>query len=684
MLDRPQTYSELAPRLHAAGYAVLPLDNKAPKVPKWSELAITQQQVAQWAAEKPEANIGLRCDQALMVDLDIEDWAEAQRMTDLILDQFPGGLIRRRGDKAKLALLYRRADPDGAYKNQGQKRYCHASGGVVELFDNSGAQMGIYSSGLPGGDYRWDGSSPLDVPFDELAPLSLHQWDALRELLTQQGYVARSGSRTKQTAPTPRTDGPTEPDLSAGWNNEVFAMIGKRVRSGIDDVVVETEALTWRLPGYSEQETLAEVRDMITRWRAYLEESPDESYEDWRNGWVFDASSNKFWFLETMSSINQQAWRTVNGHRRSTLTDEDGETQTIPYCKRWLTDADAVRVNGTTIAPEQGLITKDNRLNLWRDYWARLHADEGEPDGSEGVELFKELVDFLCDGRDEIIDMLLNWIGFGLFNPAIRVRWSILLISDLKGAGKSMLCSTIARLYGFENASILPGLGGLLSNFNGSILEGKAFVAVNETVDKGDGSKFGAVEALKSFISDDQISVEHKGQDRRQVDNYARFMFCSNHTDGLPFEKNERRFGVIVCQATQALDPAFYARFAEIFEDDQALADVAAWLKAHYSDPLPNTAPPSDTALIQDELVEDWVAMLNDHVDDTRMYPVALPAKDMRELADRLSGRKLSDNHRAKVLKRGGWTRGKFKGRRCYWRGDQQPDYLDEDLKYEL
>ena len=50
-------------------------------------------------------------------------------MTELILDQFLGGLIRRRGDSAKLALLYRRADPDGAYKNQGQKRYCHAQWG---------------------------------------------------------------------------------------------------------------------------------------------------------------------------------------------------------------------------------------------------------------------------------------------------------------------------------------------------------------------------------------------------------------------------------------------------------------------------------------------------------------------------------------------------------------------------
>ena len=74
-----------------------------------------------------------------MVDIDIEVPAEAQRMTQLILDQFPGGLIRRRGDSSKLALLYRRADLDGVYKGQGQKRYCHSGGGVVELFDNSGA-----------------------------------------------------------------------------------------------------------------------------------------------------------------------------------------------------------------------------------------------------------------------------------------------------------------------------------------------------------------------------------------------------------------------------------------------------------------------------------------------------------------------------------------------------------------
>ena len=269
-MGNANTYAELAPRLHAAGYAVLPLDNKAPKVPKWSELPITQQQVEQWAAEKPKANIGLRCDQALMVDIDIEVPAEAERMTQLILDQFPGGLIRRRGASSKLALLYQRADLDIVYKSQGQKRYCHSGGGVVELFDNSGAQMGIFSSGLDGGDYRWDGPSPLDVPFNELTPLTLKQWGALRQLLTREGYVAARAPKPDQNSPLQTTDGPPVPDLSEGWNTQVFSIIGQRVRSGADDATIEAEAMTWRQPGYSETETLKEVRDLIRRWRAYV------------------------------------------------------------------------------------------------------------------------------------------------------------------------------------------------------------------------------------------------------------------------------------------------------------------------------------------------------------------------------------------------------------------------------
>ncbi|MDA8552890.1 DUF5906 domain-containing protein [Alphaproteobacteria bacterium] len=678
MLDRPHTYAALAPRLHAAGYAVLPLDNKAPKVPKWSELAITQQQVAQWATEKPKANIGLRCDQALMVDIDIEVPVEAERMTQLILDQFPGGLIRRRGASSKLALLYRRAELDIVYKSKGQKRYCHAGGGVVELFDNSGAQMGIFSTGLDGGDYHWDGPSPLDVPFNELTPLTLKQWGALRQLLTREGYVAAGGGGAVLHK---RTDAPQP---ATGWNEQVFYRVGALVRQGADTATILKEAEQWREPGYTEAQTQAEVADMVSRWERHIEDNRDTDYEAWRDGWAFDEVGNRYWNLSVMAPILQQAWHTTNRYLRGGYIDKTGKTQKMSYCDRFILDPDAQRVLATTVAPEQPLITDDRYLNLWRDYWARLHADKGQPDGSEAVRLFRALVDFLCDGRDEMIDTLLNWIGYGLFHPAQRLRWSILLISDLKGAGKLLLCTTVARLYGMDNASILPGLVGLLSQFNGSVLEGKALVVVNETVDKGDSSKFGAVETLKSLITDDQISVEHKGRDRRQIDNYARFMFCSNHLDGLPFDENERRFFAIVCQATEALDSEFYARFVEACHSEQGLADIAAWLRDHYSDELPSRPPASDTALVADALVEDFVAVINAHVDTKRMHPIAVRAKDMVDIVDHLTNRRVSATHRVKALKRGGWSVGKIREQRVYWRGEAKPDYIDDDLRREL
>ena len=516
---------------------------------------------------------------------------------------------------------------------------------------------------------------------NDLPPLSLEQWGVLRQLLTREGYVAASGGGAVLPKLPKRND---TPQLATGWNEQVFYRVGALVRQDVDTAAILREAEQWREPGYTEAQTQAEVADMVERWKRHIEGNRDPDYEAWRDGWAFEETGNRYWDLDAMVPILQQAWRTTNGHLRGEYIDQSGQTRKQSYCDRFFLDPDAQRVLATTVAPEQPLITDDRHLNLWRDYWARLNADKGEPAGSDAVRLFRELVDFLCDGRDEMIDTLLNWIGYGLFHPAERLRWSILLISDLKGAGKSLLCTTVARLYGMDNASILPGLVGLLSQFNGSVLQGKALVVVNETVDKGDSSKFGAVETLKSLITDDRISVEHKGRDRHQIDNYARFMFCSNHLDGLPFDENERRFFAIVCQAAEALDADFYAQFVELCHSEQGLADIAAWLRSNYSDELPSRPPVSDTALVADALVEDFVAVINDHVDANRMYPIAVRAKDMAYIADHLTNRRVSATHRVKALKRGGWTKDKIKEQRVYWRGDKRPDNIDPDIRSEL
>ena len=66
------------------------------------------------------------------------------------------------------------------------------------------------------------------------------------------------------------------------------------------------------------------------------------------------------------------------------------------------------------------------------------------------------------------------------------------------------------------------------------------------------------------------------------------------------------------------------------------------------------------------------------------MYPIAVRAKDMGDIVDHLTNRRVSATHRVKALKRGGWSVGKIREQRVYGRGEAKPDYIDDDLRREL
>ena len=53
-------------------------------------------------------------------------------------------------------------------------------------------------------------------------------------------------------------------------------------------------------------------------------------------------------------------------------------------------------------------------------------------------------------------------------------------------------------------------------------------------------------------------------------------------------------------------------------------------------------------------------------------------------IVDHLTNRRVSATHRVKALNRGGWSVGKIKEQRVYWRGDSKPDNIDPDIRSEL
>ena len=64
--------------------------------------------------------------------------------------------------------------------------------------------------------------------------------------------------------------------------------------------------------------------------------------------------------------------------------------------------------------------------------------------------------------------------------------------------------------------------------------------------------------------------------------------------------------------------------------------------------------------------------------------PQLFAFSSLGDIVDHLTNRRVSATHRVKALKRGGWSIGKVKEQRVYWRGDSKPGHIDPDIRSEL
>ena len=471
------------------------------------------------------------------------------------------------------------------------------------------------------------------------------------------------------------------------WNSNCLKLVARWVAIGWSDAQIYERGMSLRLDGYSEAETRREfeyfIRSARSKGFAPVVAGRPLDYETWRDDWALIETSGRFVRLSTRTEVTQQTWRLTNSHLMAIEVNDAGEEKRVPFAKRWLADGEAFKLHDYVMAPDEPLITAGNCLNLWREYRARIIADQGaDPATSRAVARCRQLVDFLCGDRPDVADKVLNWIGRGMFYPAERAKFALFIISDLKGAGKSLLGNLVGELYGHEASTSLGGIEGLVGPYPGDYLSGKAFVVVHETSDRGDSGKFGAIERLKALITENQLSLNRKGVSQVTVDNYCRFLFLSNHEDGLPVDDNERRLAVVNCGAREALPPAFYDDFVDQCFSAQGLADLARWLRDEHCAELPNRAWRLDMDTVQDSLTSDWAATLNERVAGAYMYGVRVAAADMMKVCNQIAEARLPSHVLSKELKRAGWTKKQFKrdGKmaRGYTNNVQNSDWADD------
>ena len=453
-----------------------------------------------------------------------------------------------------------------------------------------------------------------------------------------------------------------------GWYNLMLSLAGTLARqlANDDEVLRVASDITWS--GYTVEETYSTLKSCVDQFvqqdRSRQISQHDQTYEQWRDTWYYVAQTKEF--VGTAVLLSKEGWIDFNKH----LFDQEvGRPGKQLWTSKYLEDPLAHKLKSYCFRPEQPRITHDGFLNDWMPSPAMELASSGDPNGL-AANMFEQLVLKLCRGRQEVAEIVMHWIARGLFMQTERVRWGLVFVSSTKGLGKGILCNIISALYGRHLSTNANGLGSIIGRFQAN-LKGRMFVSVAEAVDRGDNNRFSANEALKPLITEDYLSIEQKHRDPILVENYLRFVFCSNHLDGLQFDRNERRFGVINAADTEPFDANFYAELAGLAETQHGLADIAAYLYERVGEPLPSRSPEIDLMEAVEDLTPEWINDLHDRLDAQRLAHCAMTDEDLKKLKPQGT----SDPSASYALKRAGWRRERLtlggKLRRVWLRGDR-------------
>ena len=182
------------------------------------------------------------------------------------------------------------------------------------------------------------------------------------------------------------------------------------------------------------------------------------------------------------------------------------------------------KVGESVISDGSGLV-----LNMYLP--CRIRSTNGD------ATLFHKFMAHLIPNREERFE-LLKWMATIIAKPEVRMKYSVLLISDKKGVGKSTLGESILRhLVGLHNSSIANEKT-ILSGFN-SWAKHKTLVIVDEIYT---GGKWKMYNSLKSLVTSESMVVNEKGVKTYDCENMCHFFACSNSFKALKIENDDRRW----------------------------------------------------------------------------------------------------------------------------------------------
>jgi hypothetical protein len=184
-------------------------------------------------------------------------------------------------------------------------------------------------------------------------------------------------------------------------------------------------------------------------------------------------------------------------------------------------------------ARKNGRINYDGRLvvNVYQPSPIRAREGDAKP--------WQDFIEYLIPDAEDRKETL-RWCATFIARPDIRMRYSLLLISEATGVGKTTLAEILAKEAGYHNCSFPSAETVTAANFNSWI--GYRRLAVIAEVYAGHSAK--TFNILKAVITDKDVHLNEKYEKEFWIENWIHIFATSNSYNALKIDDQDRRWFV--------------------------------------------------------------------------------------------------------------------------------------------
>lgn len=343
------------------------------------------------------------------------------------------------------------------------------------------------------------------------------------------------------------------------------------------DINVKLGRLAGNKPG------IGHAKKLIAPPRVAQLEDEEESGPNWLKGWYYVTDRDQFFRYDSDEWLTMQGFNSKYS-RKIPPGDEGGripatvfalEVHPIPTVTRgmYLPCASATFTESGT-----------KYVNTFRPSSVPKEAARLDAMGEAVVELVKQHILALVNGRVWLADLLLDWIAHNVQNPGVKIRFSF-VIQGIEGDGKTMIGDLIGRIMGQVNVHIISPEVVSKGDFNGWA-EGYC-VGVLEELRLQGNNRFDVLNSVKPCVTNANITIHRKRQDPYNAVNTMNYIAFTNHKDALPLDDTDRRWVVVfapwenIGQFEQRVGCANDVYFDRLFT---ALDQGATYLRRYFLD----------------------------------------------------------------------------------------------------